>query len=314
LTSGSRTNFLSATNAEQHLEAHLDALVIGGTQALDICAKPDDIGELYASVCLFCVQNKIELIKQTLLAFDYDNKKQVRAVTEALCHYWLKVWDISWLFDLADEKKDILSIIKKIITYHGLNLTPEQSKVLKADKTIKPDPIILQGFNGDISAIADLINYLSQNNQPDKAAISLNLITGADLFEDVFIPEEIDEDILFDDETGSLGHGINITRLCQNPKSWQAWWDENKNKFDSDLKYRNGKPCTPSCLLDNLKSKVFPNFIREFANQELISIYNIDVPFLTSMTVTSQINAISKIESIIDSKKDNFEPGKRYEK
>ncbi len=321
LTSDSRTDFANAEDVELRLEAHLDALIIGGVQALDMCTRPDDAGQLYAGISLFCIQNKTKLIKKALL--DYDKKKELDAATEALCHYWVKAWDISWLFELFEQKKELLSVINKIVQYHGLTCTEKQKELLQNNRIINPDKIIDIGLYGDINDVENLISRLSQKNLADKAAIGLNLITGANLFEDVFIQENIDKDILFDHEAEKLDkgepvysvlqhHGINITRLCQNPETWQSWWNENKARFNPELRYRNGMPYTPLCLLDNLKSKIFPNFIRQLVHQELILNYNINVPFLTSMLVKDQHKAFNQLELIIESRKDNFKPGKWY--
>ncbi len=90
-----------------------------------------------------------------------------------------------------------------------------------------PDTALAIGLIGNSSAIPNLIDSLSTNKTSENAALALNLITGADLYEDHFIPEEIDEDALFEDELekhkkGELyppgeEPGETITRLSQNP-------------------------------------------------------------------------------------------------
>ncbi len=133
LIAGSGT-FQGIANVEKRLNAHLDALIIGKDQTFDVLSKPDDFGELYASVCAFCIQNQMDLLKQMLLDLDYENKHEVKAATDALCYYWLKAWDISWLFDLSYQASEIIYIINQIVKYHELECTAKQLKALEQNE------------------------------------------------------------------------------------------------------------------------------------------------------------------------------------
>jgi len=130
-----------------------------------------------------------------------------------------------------------------------------------AGEKVDTDCLMALGLSGDISAIDVLIRELSNEETADASAISLNLITGANLYEDAFIPEEIEEDELFEEEIEDFKagkvpvrpdgepFGIEITRTSQKPDEWQNWWEENKSRFDPNVRYRNGKPYSPECLL-----------------------------------------------------------------
>ncbi len=289
--------FQDVTNIEERLEAHIDALICGGEKALEICNEQDDFGEVFGAVSVFCRQNQIDSVKQILLKFENINGKQNKALAEALLLYMPEQWH---------NDSEISVFVKNLESQN---------------KTI-PE-IIKIGLDGIPDKIPALIEKLSLAESAEQAAFALNLIAGADLFEEVFIPDEIDKDMLFDDELEKLKKGeplyppgkepgINITRLSQNPKSWQTFWEDNKNRFDPNSRYRNGELYCPACLVENLKSKIYPNYIRKLVYQELVFNYNIDVPFDTSMLVKEQLNAINELEIIIKGTKDKFESGKWY--
>jgi len=190
------------------------------------------------------------------------------------------------------------------------------------DDITVPETALAIGLIGNVSAIPNLIASLSNDETAENAALALNLITGADIYEDHFIPEEIDEDALFEDElekhkNGELyapgeEPGETITRLSQNPETWQTWWDENTSDFDPELRYRNGNPYSPECLIENLKSEKSPNIIRKLAYEELVIRYNVDFRFETEMLVKDQIATIKQYESRLEANPNTFEKGKWY--
>ena len=178
------------------------------------------------------------------------------------------------------------------------------------------------GLLGSIAMVENLTDSLSNDETAENAALALNLITGAELYEAHFIPEEIDEDALFEDELekhkkGKLyapgeEPGETITRLSQNPETWRNWWDESKENYDPELRYRNGKPYSPECLIENLTSEKSPNIIRKLAYEELVIRYGIDFRFETEMFVKDQIAAIKQYESWLEANPNKFEHGKWY--
>ncbi len=183
--------------------------------------------------------------------------------------------------------------------------------------------ILALGLLGDISAMDVLFQYLSDQNLSEAASQALYLISGADLFEEVFIPEEIDEDELFEEELEKLKKGeplypegeepgITISRISQNSDAWVQWWQNNKSKFSGSIRYRNGKPYSPACLLENLKSEKCPRKLRQFAYEELVIRYNADFPFETDMFVDRQKQAITQYEQWLQAHESDFKPGKWY--
>lgn len=179
------------------------------------------------------------------------------------------------------------------------------------------------GLLGHIVSVDILLGHLVNEDISEYAAMALNLITGADLYEDIFIPEEIDEDELFDEELEKLKNGeplypageesgTTITRLSQNQEEWQNWWNENKFNFLSEIRYRNGRPYSPTCLLENLTSEKSPRLVRQMAYEEFVIRYDIDFPFETDMLVADQKNTIKKYKAWIEVNDKHFKDGAWY--
>lgn len=205
-------------------------------------------------------------------------------------------------------------------------LTDSFFSVSNLDETEAPalshDHVIALSLLGNIAAIPELIQCLENPDLAETAAMSLNLLTGAPLFEDIFVPDVIDPDDLFDDERElwekgqlyPLGKepGTMVHRLSQKPENWQLWWRKKQRRFDPEMRYRNGKLYSPACLLENLKSPDSPNLIRRLAHEELVIRYGIDVPFETHMTVFQQLRAIETYMIRLKNNPDGFVEGLWY--
>jgi len=185
------------------------------------------------------------------------------------------------------------------------------------------DCLIALGLLGDIPAVDTLLSNLGNTDLAKSAAMAFNLITGAGIYEDVFIPEEIDEDELFEEELEKLKRGeslyppgeepgTTITRISQKPEDWQKWWAENKSHFNPAIRYRNGKPYSPACLLENLQSEKSLRIVRQMAYEEFVIRYGIDFPFETDMLVSQQKQAIAKYSEWIKANNSRFREGEWY--
>ena len=127
--------------------------------------------------------------------------------------------------------------------------------------------LLALGLLGDPESVGLLLDSLQDPALAEAAALALHLLTGADLDEDVFVPDEIDEDELFDDELEAFRRGelpgrpdgepfgTTRTRLSQAREAWETWWEGQKGRFQSGLRYRLGEPCTPASIVRSLESK-----------------------------------------------------------
>lgn len=207
----------------------------------------------------------------------------------------------------------------------GISAGPSSLPVLmrRVETEGSKDALMAIGFLGDMRSVEPILKYFESPDLKEAAALSLNLITGADIFEEVFIPESIDEDELFEDEIERLKKGENlyppgeepgeiITRLSQDPAVWKEWWSANRSRFKSDIRYRNGEPFSPACLLQNLESEQSPRVVRQLAYEELVIRYNVDFPFETDMFVGQQKAAMANFQEWITVNGKRFQEGKWY--
>jgi len=117
------------------------------------------------------------------------------------------------------------------------------------------DCLIALGLLGHLTAVKALYSSLGNKDLARSAATGLYLITGAEIYEEVYVPEEIDEDELFEEELEAYRRegkvptkpdgqffGESIRRLSQNPQDYENWLRENKSRFNPAYRYRLGKP------------------------------------------------------------------------
>ena len=178
------------------------------------------------------------------------------------------------------------------------------------------------GVLGDPRAVDPLIRFLAGQQEPGTVALALNLITGADLYAEVFVPDAIDEDELFEEELETLKKGeplyppggepgTTLVQLTVDPCEWALWWRQNQARFTPGVRFRNGKPYAPACLLENLRSEKSPVLVRQIANEELVVRYGVDIAFETDMTVNDQLRALERMETAI-ADAGPFKEGKWY--
>lgn len=171
--------------------------------------------------------------------------------------------------------------------------------LFESDQSISPDHMIAAGLSGDVSFVPDLIDRLENPALSENAAYALEMITGFGFFETHFEADVASEDDLFSDEEKEAWRngtyypdgripGRTLTRLSRDPYLWTEEFRKKQNNFDPEKRFRYGKPTSPSCLFDELKSQTTPDFIRQLACDELVIRYGIDIPFETGMTAMQQ--------------------------
>jgi uncharacterized protein (TIGR02270 family) len=208
----------------------------------------------------------------------------------------------------------------------GLGGVPEAFPKLyqmASSEQVDSNCLLALGLFGDSRAVDILLHRLGSGELVDSASLALFMLTGADLHEEVFVPEEIEEEDLFEEERERLEKGeslfpqgeepgITFSRISQKREDWTGWWEENKSRFSAGIRYRCGKPCTPGGLLENLEDERSPGILRGFAHEELVIRYGKDFPFELEMTVAQQQKAMGEYRGWIASEAGRFQPGKWY--
>jgi len=407
--------WLDIDDFEERFEAHIDGLVVGEDLALEVCkqqAGEGDFGELHAAVCVFCRQDRKELVLEVLEELDPEDGERMQAFSDALKYEFPGGWQGDFFQMLPDDELKSIPILADLFGYRRMQAGNGFIKILddlpasalpkviwalgrigaedarkslvkyleREDTTIcsaatlsllrmgdkqtisrclehvrsqswphiplglggsrsavqpllelagtgkaEGDCLIALGLLGDISAVDRLLGHIGNSELAESAATAFNLITGAEIYEEAFIPEEIDEDELFEEELekfkeqGELPKrpdgepfGITIERLSQNPDDWHQWWAENRSSFQANIRYRNGKPYSPACLLENLESEKSVHKVRQLASEELVIRYGVDVPFETDMFVAQQKQALAKIGQWVQANTNRFQEGTWY--
>jgi uncharacterized protein (TIGR02270 family) len=186
------------------------------------------------------------------------------------------------------------------------------------------DGLLALGLLGDPQSLGLLLDALQDPALAEAAALALHLLTGAELDEDVFVPEDIDEDELFDDELEAFRRGeaplrpdgepfgTTRTRSSQDREAWEAWWEGQKGQFQSGVRYRLGEPCTPASVVRALASKRMPRRMRQLLAEELIIRYSAGAYSETDATVAVQHRTIAEAERQTAEHDPPFQPGRWY--
>ncbi len=172
------------------------------------------------------------------------------------------------------------------------------------------DRLLALGLLGLPSALRPLFEALNDPALAPSAALGLNLITGAQLYEQAFVPEAIDEAELFPKEarawraTGEvplaangLPFGEQTTRLSADPYRWHAWLSAHASAFEAGRRYRWGQPCTPEQVAVGLTVRGWDPRIRQAAWLELSLRHGCDLPFDLDLPVAAQQQAIADIQA-----------------
>jgi uncharacterized protein (TIGR02270 family) len=194
-------------------------------------------------------------------------------------------------------------------------------------KKSAPHVDVLQalGLLGDLAAVRPLLRCLDVEDMAGHAAEALHVITGAALFEEVFVPEKVEEDELLEDEalqyrqTGQLlapangsSPGARVRRLCQDAAIWEEWLKSNAGRFVAHRRFRHGQPMGPDVLLRCLASTDYPKSYRKWLAEELLISYAIDLPLEIDMPVSQQRSVLRQAAPSIMAASAMFEPGRWY--
>jgi uncharacterized protein (TIGR02270 family) len=186
------------------------------------------------------------------------------------------------------------------------------------------DTVTALGQLGDLAAVSTLLQLLDDDTLSEPAAVALNLITGAQLYAQVFVPAEFDPDELFDEEREAYERdGTLPTRDGQpygswrrsplrDQAGWRAWLEQNKHQFTRDLRWRMGQPYGPSALFEGLRGETTPYAARGATYEELVMRYGLDVPFEVELPVRQQVRFLRKIGSWVAAQSAALADGRWY--
>ncbi len=196
--------------------------------------------------------------------------------------------------------------------------------IVKSDG-VSDEALLALGLLGDLASVTHIYNCLTNPERAMAAAEALQTITGAVIQEEVFIPEEIDPDELFDEErekyeqTGEVPtrpdgepFGENVVQISINPESWRTWLAENKKQFDTKLRYRHGKPISPAASLYCLMDEFSPYRIRQLVCEELAVRYGANFPLEVDMRVRDQEAHLAEMVTWVKENQSKFAAGQWY--
>ena len=188
-----------------------------------------------------------------------------------------------------------------------------------------PDCLLALALLGDTSALQILYDSLAKPELAEAAAVGLELIAGAQLSEEVFVPEQVVEDELFEKELkawkeqgqapkrpNGTPFGTTVKKPVVAKNKWKAWFARHSKDFDSSSRYRNGKRYSPRTLLEQLLDSTSTFRLRQLAAEELAIRYGCPVPFEADMPVAWQLRALRDIATWVESNAGRFAAGQWY--
>jgi hypothetical protein len=93
-----------------------------------------------------------------------------------------------------------------------------------------------------------------------------------------------------------------VNRLSENPEIWKNWWHKNMGRFETNVSYRAGNPCSPSGIFKALECEKSPHLLRQLAYEEFVIRYDTDFYFDINMPVSEQRVAVSSYRNWINDK------------
>jgi len=179
------------------------------------------------------------------------------------------------------------------------------------------------GILGDVTVIRALLNLLADEERGATAALALYWITGARLFENVFVAEEVDEASLFDTElrvwrerrelpkrADGKPFGDLVTQLSRDPARWSQWLTAHASQFNPEYRYRRGQLYSARSLLGCLLESTVPQRWRQLAYEELCIRYKCTIPFEADYRVREQRSALAEIAGWVAHSEAHFDSGR----
>jgi hypothetical protein len=183
------------------------------------------------------------------------------------------------------------------------------------DTAPSAETLLTLGLLGRPSAVERIIPHTAHEELGKYASSALQLITGRNLFETVFIPDKIDLDVLTEEEQARFHQGEpvygegktpgdTVERISKDPCQWQRFWDENRFRFNPKIPYRLGKPYSPIAPLNTLLSPHFASFVRALAYEETVIRHGVNLVFETDFLVEEQQRILSTFKQRRDDREE----------
>ena len=333
---------------EERVQAVRDALAyeLPDTWLIPLMMKYRDVGGIYEQVLPYALGFQRRMATDTLLPkLDSEHKADIlwalgrlrdNKVIQVLQHFHTLAPDEQREASLALMRVGYLQVVgmvEKLMHTHPwalshVGLCGGASQVKRIQQVMveqgpSTEGVLALGLLGDPAVVPFLIQHLDHAEVAEAASLSLYLMTGEAIMEEVFIPEEIDEDELFEEELEKLRNGeplfelgeepgTTLNRISQDAVKWTAWWEQHQGRFAAGVRCRHGMPHAPASVLESLKAEETPNTLRRLLYEELVVRYALDVPFEVEMTVREQLKAISQYETLVQENATAFTPGKWY--
>jgi len=170
------------------------------------------------------------------------------------------------------------------------------------------------GILGLPEAFSNLLHVLQIDNDDYKAAAgeALNLITGAQLLEQITKIEEEEPDLDVeeiigadpnkdpddeDEEEIEPPREIEVIRACTDLERWNQWLRENGNRFTEGKRYRNGELYSLKSCIDEIENPESNYETRSRAYSELVIRSGHHIPFEPDWFVSKQLKAIEAMKT-----------------
>jgi uncharacterized protein (TIGR02270 family) len=126
--------WLEVEDFEERLEAHLDALVVGGDLATETCqarVAAGDAGDLFAGVSTFCRRVQAPLLAGVFKTLDYEDRDKSTALTDALKYELADEWIESCVRALGSSHPSLVSILAVAMGYRRMPIADALSNALR---------------------------------------------------------------------------------------------------------------------------------------------------------------------------------------
>ena len=112
-----------AESFEERLEAHIDALMVGGDAALEVCqrrAAEGEPGELFGALCVVCRRGDAAIFAPLLRGVDYTQPERAQAVADALTRELPEAWREHCIRAVGQGQGPLVSVLGTVVGHRRL--------------------------------------------------------------------------------------------------------------------------------------------------------------------------------------------------